>query len=82
MPVSRGMPHETLPVEITDGDRATLRRAITAMGEVALADRLCISRLTLGRCLAGLPLRTGTALLIHMGAQELAQVEGFIKRAG
>ncbi len=54
-------------VLLSDQERERLRTMLTDLGERDALDRLKVSRNPFYRCLAGLPVRRGTALLVRHG---------------
>lgn len=59
------MPHVPTFV-LTQPERSKLEKLTTVLGEQALAEALCVNRLTIARAVAGLGLRRSTATLIRM----------------
>lgn len=65
--------HPSAEEALTPAERERLRHAVGDIGERDAANYLRVSRQTLGRAIAGLPLHRGTVALIRQG---LASWEG------
>jgi hypothetical protein len=50
---------------LTDTERQQLRRIVDEIGERDASRHLAVSRQTLGRAIAGLPLHLGTVILVR-----------------
>jgi hypothetical protein len=71
------MRHVANELVLTTSERKQLRRLVATLGERKLMSTIILSRSSLARVLAGLPVRRGTLELVRAGLRKLEAADAF-----